>query len=98
VAAAAPAPHPPASSIPVPLRLSGSPDAKALERAAGEIVRRHEALRTVIVGADGVPAQRVFPFAGLRLPVRNRTAMRRDAGEEGGAARVGEPSRRVRSA
>jgi hypothetical protein len=57
-------------------------DAEALERAVGEIVRRHEAPRTVIVGADGVPAQRVFPFAGFRLPVRDLTAMRRDAGEE----------------
>ena len=52
----------------------------------GEIVRRHEALRTVIVGADGVPARRVFPFAGFRLPVRDPTAMRREAGEEGRGA------------
>lgn len=39
-------------------------DAEALERAIGEIVLPHEAPRTVIVGADGVPAERIFPFAG----------------------------------
>jgi amino acid adenylation domain-containing protein len=76
------APHSTAYSTPVTLRISGLLHAEALERAVGEIVRRHEALRTVIVDADGVPAQRVLPFAGFRLPVHDLAAMRRDAAEE----------------
>ena len=87
------APHSPAYNIPVTLRISGSLDAEALERAVGEIVRRHEALRTVIVDAGGVPAQRVLPFAGLRLPVHDLTAMRGDAREEEARRLVSEDRR-----
>ena len=75
------APQSPAYNVPVTLRISGSLGAEALERAVGEIVRRHQALRTVIVDAGGVPAQRVLPFAGFRLPVHDLTAMRGDARE-----------------
>src|SRR3712207_1101625 len=39
------------------VRLSGVLDAGALRRALGEVVRRHEVLRTRIVEVDGVPAQ-----------------------------------------
>ncbi|HEX7243296.1 MAG TPA: amino acid adenylation domain-containing protein, partial [Longimicrobiaceae bacterium] len=56
-------------NIPVSLRLEGSLDAQALERALGEIVRRHEALRTVFRETDAGPVQVVAPFAGLALPV-----------------------------
>jgi amino acid adenylation domain-containing protein len=51
------------------LRVSGALDAGALERALGEVVRRHEALRTVFRETDGVPAQVVAPFAGFALSV-----------------------------
>ncbi|HEU4560440.1 MAG TPA: amino acid adenylation domain-containing protein [Longimicrobium sp.] len=87
------APHSPAYNLPVTLRISGSLDAEALERAVGEIVRRHEALRTVIVDAGGVPAQRVLPFAGIRLPVHDLTAMRPDAREEEARRLVSEDGR-----
>ena len=40
-----------------------------LERALGEIVRRHEALRTVFRAEGDVPVQVVLPQADLRLPV-----------------------------
>ncbi len=48
------------------LRLTGELDAAAMGRAFEEVVRRHEALRTVFVEEDGEPAQVVrdeFPAA-----------------------------------
>ncbi|MEU8046839.1 amino acid adenylation domain-containing protein [Micromonospora echinofusca] len=43
------------------LRLRGPIDAATLRRAADEVVRRHEALRTVIRRVDGDPVQVVLP-------------------------------------
>jgi amino acid adenylation domain-containing protein len=64
------------------LRLDGALDLPALERALGEIVRRHEALRTVFPERGGAPVQVVLPFAGFALPVEegaglNEAALRR---------------------
>ncbi|HLL47433.1 MAG TPA: amino acid adenylation domain-containing protein, partial [Longimicrobiaceae bacterium] len=42
-------------NIPVARRLGGALDEPALERALGEIVRRHESLRTVFTEVDGSP-------------------------------------------
>ncbi|HEX7242133.1 MAG TPA: amino acid adenylation domain-containing protein, partial [Longimicrobiaceae bacterium] len=50
-----------AYNIPVPMRLRGPLDAAVLGRALDEVVRRHEALRTVFAGAGGEPAQVVRP-------------------------------------
>jgi amino acid adenylation domain-containing protein len=74
-------------NIPVAWRLGGALDEAALERALGEIVRRHETLRTVFAEADGSPVQVITPFAGFALPVEDLTgldeaAVRRRAGEE----------------
>src|SRR5688500_9372545 len=46
-------------------RLGGALDEAAVERALGEIVRRHEALRTVFTETDGSPVQVIAPFAGF---------------------------------
>src|SRR3712207_7855745 len=51
--------------------LGGALDAAALERALGEIVRRHEALRTTFMEVDGSPVQVVSPFGGFVLPVED---------------------------
>ncbi len=40
-----------------------------LARALGEIVRRHEVLRTTFPAVDGVPIQLIHPPAGFVLPV-----------------------------
>jgi amino acid adenylation domain-containing protein len=56
-------------------RLEGPLDAAALERALGEVVRRHEALRTVFAEVDGSPAQVVAPFGGWALPVQDLSGL-----------------------
>ena len=59
-----------AYTVPTALRLSGELNAAALERALGETVRRHQALRTVFpVGAAGGPEAHVLPFTGFTLPI-----------------------------
>ncbi len=49
------------------LRLRGELGVEALERALGEIVRRHEILRTTFHEAGGAPVQVIHPAAPLRL-------------------------------
>ncbi|HEX8905452.1 MAG TPA: condensation domain-containing protein, partial [Longimicrobiaceae bacterium] len=57
------------------LRLTGALDAAALERSLGEIVRRHDVLRTTFAEVDGRPVQTAAPFAGFTLPVEDLTAL-----------------------
>ncbi|HST61606.1 MAG TPA: amino acid adenylation domain-containing protein, partial [Longimicrobium sp.] len=82
-------------NLPVAWRLGGALDAAALERALGEIVRRHEALRTTFTEVDGTPVQVIAPFGGFALPVEDlsglseadrEAAVRRRTGEEAGWA------------
>ncbi|HEX6370473.1 MAG TPA: amino acid adenylation domain-containing protein [Longimicrobium sp.] len=56
-------------NLPGGRRMAGALDVPRLERALGEIVRRHESLRTVFRDVDGVPVQVVRPFEGFALPV-----------------------------
>ncbi|HEX7240657.1 MAG TPA: amino acid adenylation domain-containing protein, partial [Longimicrobiaceae bacterium] len=76
-------------NVPVALRLEGALDAAALGRALGEIVRRHESLRTVFAEVGGSPVQVVAPFAGFALPVGDLTGL-------GAEAREAEARRRAR--
>jgi hypothetical protein len=57
------------------LRLSGGVAEAALERALGEIARRHEVLRTTIREVDGVPLQVIAPFGGFALPVEDLSGL-----------------------
>ncbi len=75
-------------NVPMALRLRGALDAGALERALGEIVRRHEVLRTAFPERDGAPVQEVAPFAGFALPVEDLSGL-------GEAAREAEVRRRA---
>ncbi|MBV9107846.1 MAG: amino acid adenylation domain-containing protein, partial [Gemmatimonadetes bacterium] len=75
-------------NLPIALRLSGALHAPALERALGEVVRRHEPLRTTFAERDGSPVQVVAPFAGFRLPVEDLSALDADAREALAAARA----------
>jgi amino acid adenylation domain-containing protein len=63
-------PGSPAYSVPSAIRLSGALDAVALERAFGEIIRRHESLRTTFSTVDGMPVQAISdapPALAFRL-------------------------------
>ncbi|HEX7182940.1 MAG TPA: amino acid adenylation domain-containing protein [Thermoanaerobaculia bacterium] len=51
------------------VRVEGSLDLAVLRRALGEIVRRHEVLRTVFVAGMGGAAQQILPPALPALPV-----------------------------
>ncbi|MBV9109626.1 MAG: amino acid adenylation domain-containing protein, partial [Gemmatimonadetes bacterium] len=76
-------------NLPAARRLGGALDVAALERALGEIVRRHEALRTVFPEVEGSPVQVVAPFGGFTLPVEDLSGL-------GEADREAEVRRRAR--
>ncbi|MGW4249101.1 amino acid adenylation domain-containing protein, partial [Nocardia sp. NPDC004722] len=50
-----------ADNIPFALRVTGALDAAALRAAFGDVIERHEALRTVYPAVDGVGSQVILP-------------------------------------
>jgi hypothetical protein len=52
-----------------PLVIDGSLDPEALARSLGEIVRRHESLRTVFPAMGGEPVQVILPAVPFPLPL-----------------------------
>ncbi|HEX6864209.1 MAG TPA: amino acid adenylation domain-containing protein, partial [Thermoanaerobaculia bacterium] len=60
-------PGTPLYNLPLLLRVEGPLDAAVLERSLGEIVRRHEALRTVFAVAGDAPVQVILPPAPFAL-------------------------------
>ncbi len=81
-------------NVPAGVRLHGALDAAALERALGEIVRRHEALRTTFPEHDGAPVQRIAPFAGWTLPVEDLSALDAEGREAAVRERAAEDAAR----
>jgi amino acid adenylation domain-containing protein/non-ribosomal peptide synthase protein (TIGR01720 family) len=59
----------PTYNIPLVLRLTGDLDTDALRAALGDLVDRHEVLRTVYPAVDGVARQHVLADAAPELPV-----------------------------
>jgi len=57
-----------AYNIPIGLRLLGPLDPARLERALGDILRRHDALRTTFQLRDGAPVQVVHRHLDLGIP------------------------------
>jgi amino acid adenylation domain-containing protein len=82
-------------NIPAALRLAGALDEAALERALGEIVRRHEALRTVFTEVDGSPVQVITPFGGFALPMEDLSGLGEADREAAAGRRAGEEARRA---
>ncbi|WP_167377663.1 non-ribosomal peptide synthetase, partial [Streptomyces malaysiense] len=62
-----------AYNMPVALRLSGTLDVAALRAALGDVVARHETLRTVIDVVEGEPVQRIRPAADVELKAEAMT-------------------------
>ncbi|HET7462054.1 MAG TPA: amino acid adenylation domain-containing protein, partial [Longimicrobium sp.] len=62
-------------NMPSAVRLRGAVDVDALERSLGEIVRRHESLRTVFREVDGGAVQVIAPFDGFALPVEDLSGL-----------------------
>ncbi|MGW0564516.1 MupA/Atu3671 family FMN-dependent luciferase-like monooxygenase [Streptomyces sp. NPDC003016] len=60
--------------VPLIYRISGPLDVAAMERALGEVVRRHHVLRTVYRSVDGTPRQFVRPAGPLTIPVHDLSA------------------------
>jgi nonribosomal peptide synthetase DhbF len=60
--------------IPYALRLSGPVDPTALESAFGDVIGRHEILRTVYRDRDGVPFQQVLAPADVTFALEVRAA------------------------
>ncbi|HKV09944.1 MAG TPA: amino acid adenylation domain-containing protein [Thermoanaerobaculia bacterium] len=57
------------------LALEGRLDVEALRRAVGEVVRRHEVLRTVYPVVAGRPVQRIEPWEPVSVPVVDLSAL-----------------------
>jgi amino acid adenylation domain-containing protein len=60
-----------AYNLPVAVRLTGCLNIPALEQTLGEIVKRHESLRTSFGMSEGQPVQLIAPPVELDLPVLN---------------------------
>ncbi|MBV9108214.1 MAG: AMP-binding protein, partial [Gemmatimonadetes bacterium] len=68
-----------AYNLPAAYRVRGALDVAALERALGELVRRHETLRTRIeTRGDDEPVQVVDPAGDFHLPVLDRPGIADD--------------------
>ncbi|HEY4576149.1 MAG TPA: condensation domain-containing protein, partial [Thermoanaerobaculia bacterium] len=74
-------PGSPLYNVAAALRVEGPLDSRVLARALGEIVRRHEALRTVFAAPKGAPVQLIQPAGPFALPVVDLSGLPEDARE-----------------
>src|SRR6185436_9607218 len=68
-------PGSPLYNMPVALRAGGPLHTGVLALALGEIVRRHEALRTVFAAPEGSPVQVIQPATPFVLPLVDRSGL-----------------------
>ncbi|HVG07975.1 MAG TPA: amino acid adenylation domain-containing protein, partial [Thermoanaerobaculia bacterium] len=81
-------PGSPLYNMPGALRVQGPLDGAVLSLCLGEIVRRHEALRTVFAAQDGTPVQVIRPAAPFPLPLIDLSGLPESAREEQARALV----------
>lgn len=62
-----------AYNVPIALRLTGTLDAQALERALADLTARHEVLRTVFPEREGRAVQRILAPGDAPVPLTVRT-------------------------
>ena len=67
----------PAYNVPFAIRLRGALDYRALERSLGEVVRRHEMLRTRFAQANGEPVQEIVEAVAFNVPVIDLSGLAR---------------------
>jgi amino acid adenylation domain-containing protein/non-ribosomal peptide synthase protein (TIGR01720 family) len=80
--------------LPVALRLVGPLAADALERSFGEVVRRHEALRTRFPGREGRAVQSIAPPAPFPLARIDLSGLAGEARQAESMRLIAEESRR----
>ena len=56
-------------NVPLALRLRGRLNVEALQQSLGEIVKRHESLRSVFPNREGDAVQKVLPPSEVPLPL-----------------------------
>ncbi len=61
------------NNIPVAVRLSGALDVEAFGAAVGDVLARHEALRTVYPEVEGIGYQRVLPLGAAAFELETAT-------------------------
>ena len=74
-------PDNPLYNIPRALRLRGTLNADALERALNEIVRRHESQRTTFEVRDGIPVQVIVPSLEIPLVLHDLSSLAKEIRE-----------------
>ncbi len=57
-------------TIPMAVRLSGAFDQGALESALGDVVARHESLRTIFPESSGIPRQHIIEASRAAVPLQ----------------------------
>ena len=81
------APGQPTFNVTAAVRITGPLDLEALGRSFAEMLRRHEALRTVFAEVDGRPVQVVTPAGEMRVPLEIRDLRDLPDGPRAGEAR-----------
>ncbi len=75
-------PDSPFYNVPLSLRLRGRLNVAALVATFGEIVRRHETLRTSFAAANGQPVQVVAPAVAVPIPIVDVSGLAAEARRE----------------
>ena len=68
-------------NLPTALRVRGPLDVRALEKTFGELVRRHEILRTTFITSNGNPWQIIAPPGAISFPITDLSHLSSEAHE-----------------